>query len=144
MEGQGVAASAASAAGGRGESSSDTGVAAEFDHPAENHVVGDIADGGESKGGNRDDSHVMVSPDYPAASAQDASMSQSPASSQSTPSQRDERSSQGPQPEFPSQQIESNKLDKSVNPYERSRANARNDSTGHNHTAADRVAPAAT
>jgi hypothetical protein len=43
MEGQGVAASAASAADGRSESGPGAGVAAELDHPAENHVTGDIA-----------------------------------------------------------------------------------------------------
>jgi len=86
----------------------------------------------------------MVSPDYPEASAQDASMSQSPESSQSTPSQRDERSSQDSQPEFPSQQIESDKLDNIVDPDRNNRAIARDDTTGHNQTAADLVPPAAT
>ena len=39
MEGQGVAASAASAADGHGESGPGSGVAGELDHPAENHVT---------------------------------------------------------------------------------------------------------
>src|SRR5271165_1414531 len=108
MEGQGVAASAA---GGRGESGPGAGVAAELDHPAENHVTSDIADGGEDQGHNGDDSHVMVDPGYPEASAQDASMSQSSASAQPAWSPREERSSQESQPELPSQQIESDKLD---------------------------------
>ena len=71
-------------------------------------------------------------------------MSQSPESSQSTPSQRDERSSQDSQPEFPSQQIESDKLDNIVDPDRNNRAIARDDTTGHNQTAADLVPPAAT
>ncbi len=139
MEGQGVAASAA---GGRGESGADAGVAAELGHPAENHVTSDIADGGEGQGSIGDDSHVMVAPGYPGASAQDASMSQSPESSQPTRSPGEERSSQESQPELPSQQIESDKLDNIVDPDRNNSAVARDENTGHNQTAAGLAPPA--
>ncbi len=141
MEGQGVASSAA---GGRGESGAGAGasVAAEVGHPAKNPVTSDITDGGEGQGSNGDDSHVMVAPGYPGASAQDASMSQSPESSQPTASSREERSSQESQPELPSQQIESDKLDNIVDPDRNNSAVARDENTGHNQTAAGLAPPA--
>jgi hypothetical protein len=142
MEGQGVAASAASAAGGRGESGPGAGVAAELDHAAENHVISDIADGGEDQGRNGDDSHVMVAPGYPGASAQDANMSQSPESSPPARSPREERSSQQSQPELPSHQFESDKLDNIVDPDRNISAVARDENTGHNQTAAGLAPPA--
>src|ERR1700719_4726432 len=108
MEGQGVAASAAA---GRGESGPGADVAAELNHPVENHVTSDIADGGEGEGRNGDDSHVMVAPGHPEASAQDASMPQSPDSSQSPRPPREEQSAREPQAELPSQQIETDKAD---------------------------------
>jgi energy-coupling factor transporter ATP-binding protein EcfA2 len=142
MEGQGVAASAASAADGPGESGPGAGVAAELDHPAENHVTGDIADGGEGQERNVDDSNVTVAPGYPEASAQDANMSQSPGSSQSPRSPREERSSHQSQPELPSQQIESDKLDNIVDPDRNNSAVARDENTGQNQTAAGLAPPA--
>ena len=131
MEGQGVAASAAA---GRGESGPGAGVTAEPDQPAENHVSSDIADGGEGQRRNGDDSHVMVAPGNSEASAQDASMSHSPESS--------EQSSQESQPELPSQQIESDKLDNIVDPDRNNSAVARDENTGHNQTAAGLAPPA--
>jgi energy-coupling factor transporter ATP-binding protein EcfA2 len=143
MEGQGVAASAASAADGRSESGPGAGVAAELDHPAENHVTGDIADRGEGQERNEDDSHVMVAAGYPEKSDQDASMSRSPESSQPPRAPGEERSSYEPQPELPSQQIESDKLDNIVNPDRNNSAVAGDENTGHNQTAAtaDSVPP---
>ena len=93
MEGQGVAASAASAAGGHGESGPGSGVAAELDHPAENHVTS-------------------------------------------------ERSSQESQPELPSHQIESDKLDNIVDSDRNNSAVARDENTGHKQTAAGLAPPA--
>ncbi len=90
MEGQGVAASAAD---GHGESGPGSGVAAELDHPAENHVTG-------------------------------------------------ERSSQESQPELPSNQIESDKLDNIVDSDRNNSAVARDENTGHKQTAAGLAPPA--
>ncbi len=69
-------------------------------------------------------------------------MSQSPESSQPTPSPREERSSQESQPELPSQQIESDKLDNIVKPDRNNSAVARDENTGHNRIAAGVNAPA--
>jgi len=85
---------------------------------------------------------VAVAPDSPEASAQDAGMSQLPASSQSTRLPREERSSQESQPELPSQQIESDKLDNIVDPDRNNSAVVRDENTGHNQTAAGLVPPA--
>src|SRR6476661_959244 len=87
MEGQGVAATSASAVGRQGEPGSgavaaaDFGHPAEFGRPAETHVTSDIAGSGEGRGRNGDDSHVMTGPGHPEASSQDDDMSQSPDSS---------------------------------------------------------------
>ena len=145
MEGQGVAASAASAASGRGESGPGAGVAADFDHPAGNYVTSDTTGGSEGQGCNGDDSYVMVASGYPKASAQDAGMSQSPESSRSPRSPRSpgaERSSQESQPELPSQQIESDKLDNIVDSDRNNSAVAKDENTGHNQTAAGFALPA--
>ncbi len=142
MEGQGVAASSASAVGRHGESGPGAVAAAVFGHPADNHATSDIADGGEGQGRNGDDSHVMVAPGHPGASAQDASMSQSPDSSQSPRPVREERSSQEPQAELSSQQIETDKADNIGNPDRNNNAVARDENTGHNQTAAGLAPPA--
>src|SRR6185437_15366028 len=71
MEGQGVAASAASAVGRQGQYG-----------PAETHVTSDIRRGGEGRGRNGDDSHVMMEPGHSATSFQDDGMSPTPDSSQ--------------------------------------------------------------
>ena len=70
MEGQGVAASSASAVGRQGKYG-----------PAETHVTSDITRGGEGRGRNGDDSHVMMGPGHPEASSQDDGMPQTPDSS---------------------------------------------------------------
>src|SRR5690242_20309651 len=70
MEGQGVAASSASAAGRQGQYG-----------PAETQVTSDITRGGEGRGRTGDDSHVMMEPGYPEASFQDDDMPQTPDSS---------------------------------------------------------------
>jgi hypothetical protein len=49
MEGQGVAASPASAVGRQGEPGLGAVAAAEFGHPAETHVTSDIAGSGEGR-----------------------------------------------------------------------------------------------
>ena len=69
-------------------------------------------------------------------------MSQSPESSSSTRSPGEERSSRQSQPELPSQQIESDKLDNIVNPDRNNSAVARDENTGHNQTAAGLAPPA--
>src|SRR6266481_5898403 len=84
MEGQGVAASSASAAGGQGEPGSGAVAAAEFGHPADTYVTSDIKGGGEGQGRNGDDNHVMAAPGHPEASSQDAGMSPVPDSSPHT------------------------------------------------------------
>src|SRR6478752_3935781 len=71
MEGQGVAASSASAVGRQGQYG-----------PAETHVTSDIRRGGEGRGRNGDDSHVMMEPGHLATSFQDDGMSPTPDSSQ--------------------------------------------------------------
>src|SRR3954447_4277050 len=69
MEGQGVAASSASAVGRQGQYG-----------PAETHVTSDITRGGEGRGRNGDDSHVMME-SHPEASFQDDGMPQTQDSS---------------------------------------------------------------
>src|SRR6185437_8839258 len=71
MEGQGVAASSASAVGRQGQYG-----------PAEIHVTSDITRGGEGRGRNGDDSHVMMGPGHPETSSQDDGMPPTPDSSQ--------------------------------------------------------------
>src|SRR6185437_9282924 len=70
MEGQGVAASSASAVGRQGQYGR-----------AETHVTSDITRGGEGRGLHGDDSHVMMEPGHPATSFQDDGMPQTPDSS---------------------------------------------------------------
>src|SRR5204862_3970610 len=117
MEGQGVAASSASVVGRQGQYG-----------PAETHVTSDIMRGGEGRGRNGDDSHVMMGQGHPEASSQDDGMSQTPDSSQpprqpaggqARPSagqasqesgeqsarEPEGQSARGSQAEFPSQQI---------------------------------------
>ena len=69
-------------------------------------------------------------------------MSQSPESSQSAGSPREQRSSRESQPELPSQQIESDKLDSIADPDRNNNAVARDENTGHNQTAAGLAPPA--
>ena len=135
MEGQGAAASSAFAVGRHGETGPGAVAAVEFGAAAENHVNSDIADGGEGQGRNRDDSYVMVGPDHPEASAQDASMPESPDLSQPPQPPREELSSQEPQGELPSQQIEMDKADNIGNPDRKNDVVARDENTGHNQTA---------
>src|SRR5580693_5864055 len=59
MEGQGVAASAASEAGRHGESGAGAVVATDFDDPGVSHVTGDTSGGGEGQWRNGDDTIVM-------------------------------------------------------------------------------------
>src|SRR6476660_5773261 len=70
MEGQGVAASSASAVGRQGQYG-----------PADTHVTSDITRGGEGRGRNGDDSHVMMGSGHPATSFQDDGVPQTPDSS---------------------------------------------------------------
>src|ERR1700750_930705 len=70
MEGQGVAASSASAAGRQGQYG-----------PAGTHVTSDITRGGEGRGRTGDDSYVMMDSRYPEASSQDDGVPQTPDSS---------------------------------------------------------------
>ena len=164
MEGQGVAASSASAVGRQGQYG-----------PAETHVTSDITRGGEGRGRNGDDSHVMMGPGHPATSFQDDGMPQTPDSSppprlptggQARPSaaqasrepeglsgqepgeqsaqepggqsgrEPEGQSPQGAQAEFPSQQIKSDKADNIGDPDRNNSVVARDENTGHNKTAA--------
>src|SRR6267154_3346372 len=119
MEGQGVAASSASAAGRQVEPGSGAVAAAEFGHPADTYVTSDITGGGEGRGRNGDDSYVMVASDHPEESSQDAGVPQAPDSSPpSRPPTGDQssreparQSSQESHAEFASQQIKSDKAD---------------------------------
>ena len=81
MEGQGMAASSASAVGRQGEPGPGAVAAAEFGHSAETHVTSDIAGSGEGWGRNGDDSHVMTRPGHPEASSENDGMPQPPDSS---------------------------------------------------------------
>src|SRR5580700_5560144 len=68
MEGQGVAASAASEAGRHGEPGAGAVVAADFDDPGVSHVTSDTSGGGEGQRRNGDDTLVMPAlgrPDAP-------------------------------------------------------------------------------
>src|SRR6266702_2991987 len=96
----------------------------------------------EGQGRNGNDSHVTVTPSHPEASAQDVSMSQSPDSSQVSQPSREGQSSQKPQAELPSQQIETDKADNIGDPDRKNDFVARDENTGHNQTAAG-LAPAA-
>src|SRR5690348_16463846 len=118
MEGQGVAASSASA-GRQGESGSGAVAAAEFGHPAETLMATGSTDSGEGQGRNGDDSHVTVPPSHPEASSRDADVPRSPDSSPPSRPPRGERSSREPeekssqesQAKFSSQQIKPDKAD---------------------------------
>src|SRR3984957_18629224 len=59
MEGQGVAASAASEAGRHGEPGAGAIAAADFDDPGVTHVSSDTTDGGEGQRRNGDDTLVI-------------------------------------------------------------------------------------
>ena len=142
MEGQGMAASSASAVGRQGEPGSGA-VAAEFGHPAETYVTSDIAGSGEGWGRNGDDSHVMTRPGHPETSSEDDGMPQSPDSS---PPGRPAggrpfgepggQSPQETQAEFPSRQIKPDKADNIGDPDRNNSVIARDENTGHNKTAA--------
>ena len=171
MEGQGVAASSASAVGRQGKYG-----------PAETHVTSDITRGGEGRGRNGDDSHVMMGPGHPEASSQDDGMPQTPDSSPPPPpdssppppppdssppsaggqarppaggqasqepategrsaEEPEGQSPQGAQAEFSSQQIKSDKADNIGDPDRNNSVVARDENTGHNKTAAG-LAPSA-
>src|SRR6266516_564403 len=144
MEGQGMAASSASAVGRQGEPGSGAVAAAECGHPAETHVTSDIAGGGEVRGGNGDGSHVMTGPSHPEASSQDDGMPQSPDSSPPpgrpaggrASGEPGGQSSQETQAEFPSRQIKPDKADNIGDPDRNNSVVARDENTGHNKTAA--------
>ena len=150
MEGQGMAASSASAVGRQGEPGSGTVAAAEFGHPAETHVTSDIAGGGEGWGRNGDDSHVMTRPGHPEASSENDGMPQSPDSSPPpglpaggrASGESGGQSSQETQAEFPSRQIKPDKADNIGDPDRNNSVIARDENTGHNKTAAG-LAPSA-
>src|ERR1700723_1449072 len=72
MEGQGVAASAASEAGRHGEPGAGAIVAADFDDPGVTHVTSDTTDGGEGQRRNGDDTLVIPAlgrPEVPGSSS---------------------------------------------------------------------------
>src|SRR5271169_4810585 len=68
MEGQGVAASAASEAGRHGDPGVGAVAAADFDDPGVSHVTSDTSGGGEGQGRNGDDTLVMPALGRPEAS----------------------------------------------------------------------------
>src|SRR5215469_3307218 len=134
MEGQGVAASSAAAAGRQGETFATSG----------------ITDGGEGRGRNGDGSHVTVASGYPEASSQDDGMPQSPDSSppprppgEKPPSREPGgKASQESRTEFPSQQIKSDKADNIGDPDRDNGVVAKDESTGHNQAAGGLAPPA--
>ena len=142
MEGQGVAASSASAVGRHGESGPHVVPAAESGPLADNQVTSDIADCGDDQGRNGDDSHVMITSGHPEASAQDVSMPQSPDSSQPPQPPYEAQSSQEHQAELPSQQIETDKADNIGDPDRKNDVVARDENTGHNQAAGGLAPPA--
>ena len=73
MEGQGVTASAASAADRNGGSGRSAVAAAELDDPGMSHVTGDVVDNGEGQRSNEDDTVVI-----PAVGQSEASMPEQP------------------------------------------------------------------
>jgi len=140
MEGQGVAASSPAAAGRQGEPGPGAVAAAEFGHPAGTFVTSGITDGGEGRGRNGDDSHVMIASSYPEASSRDDGVPQSPDSSppprppgEKPPSR--EPGGKAPQEsrtEFSSQQIKSDKADNIGDPDQNNGVVAKDENTGHN------------
>ena len=150
MEGQGVAASSAAAAGRPGEPGSGHFAAAGFSHPAETFVTSGITDSGEDQGLNGDDGHVMAAPGHPEASSPDDGMPQSPDSSPPPRPPGDKppspepggKPSQESQAEFSSRQIKSDKADNIGDPDRNNGVIARDENTGHNQTEAG-LAPAA-
>ena len=150
MEGQGMAASSASAVGRQGEPGSGAVAAVEFGHPAETHVTSDIAGSGEGWGRNGDDSHVMTRPGHPEASSENDGMPQSPDSSPlpglpaggRASGEPGGQSSQETQAEFPSRQIKPDKADNIGDPDRNNSVIARDENTGHNKTAAGLAHPA--
>src|SRR5262245_49468595 len=149
MEGQGVAASSASA-GRQGESGSGAVAAAEFGHSAKTFVATGITDSGEGRERNGDDSYVTVPPSHPEASSPDADVRRSPDSSPPPRSPRvkqssrepEEKSSQESQAKFSSQQIKPDKADNIGDPDRNDNVVARDENTGHNQTAAGLAPPA--
>ena len=144
MEGQGVAASPAPAAGRQGQPGAGAVVAAELTDPGEDRVTSVMAHSGEGQGPSGDDSHVMVTPGYPEASAQDAGVSprgeQPPpeSSAEHQPSQEstsEYQPSQSPPSPAPSQATESDKPDNVVGP-DQDEAPTRDEITGHDQSAA--------
>ena len=150
MEGQGVAASSAAAAGRPGEPGSGHFAAAGFSHPAETFVTSGITDSGEDQGLNGDDGHVMAAPGHPEASSRDDGMPQSPDSSPPPRPPGDKppapepggKPSQESQAEFSSRQIKADKADNIGDSDRNNGVVARDENTGHNQTEAGR-APAA-
>src|SRR6516225_3940167 len=114
MEGQGVAASSAAAAGGQGKPGAGAVAAAEFGYPADSFVTSSITNGGEDQGDNR------------------------PPSPDSSPSAPQESRT-----EFSSQQIKSDKADNIGDPDRNNGVIAKDGNTGHNQTAAGLTPPAA-
>src|SRR6516162_3657348 len=106
MEGQGVAASAAAAAGGQGKPGAGAVAAPEFGYPADSFVTSSITNGGEDQGDNR------------------------PPSPDSSPSAPQECRT-----EFSSQQIKSDKADNIVDPDRNNGVIAKDGNTGHKQTA---------
>src|SRR5215472_9717009 len=149
MEGQGVAASSASA-GRQGESGSGAVAAAEFGHSAETFVATGITDSGEGRERNGDDSYVTVPPSHPEASSPDADVPRSPDSSppprpprvEQSSREPEEKSSQESQAKFSSQQIKPDKADNIGDPDRNDDVVARDENTGHNQTAAGLAPPA--
>jgi len=150
MEGQGVAASSATAAGRQGEPGAGHVAAAGFSHPAETFVASGITDDGEGQGLNGDDDHVMAAPGHPEASSRDDGTPQSPDSSPPSRPPGEEPPSRAPgrkpsqksQAEFSSQQIKSDKADNIGDPDRNNGVVARDENTGHNQTAAGLAPPA--
>src|ERR1700678_3369232 len=142
MEGQGVAASSAPAADRRGESGVRAVVTDELNDPDETPVTSDVADGGDGQGLSGDDSHVMVGPGHPEASAPDYNLL--PSSGNQLPQEPQlSHESQLPQEPMSPQQTESDKTDNIVGPDRDDEAPARDENTSQDQSEAGLAPPAA-
>src|SRR5580692_2466777 len=131
MEGQGVTAPSAPAAGRQGEFGMGAVASAELDNPGQDRASGDVADDGDGQEHGQalsgDDSHVMVTPGHPEGSAGDASAPSSP-EHQLTPDS---------QPPLPSRPTKTDKPNNIIDPDRNGKTFSGDENTGHDRSAAD-------
>ena len=134
-EGQGGTPSSASEAGRRGNVGPGAAVAAGPGHPDRKDVTGDLADIGEARGHNGEDSDVTITPGYSeeSASAADPETRLGPM----PPSSQRPRQFPVPRGEFSAQQTESDNPDTMGYPDRNDKVPARDGDTGQDQSAAD-------